>query len=334
MSNALQSELFASAPSLWPSADASAAQVQISVTDAGFSVTPRGPFSLREAALFGFGQRHADGFDGVMRLAFCGDGLTAQAAVAVTQAANGTVHGEISGLVGETTPERIARQVLRVLSLDRDARGFMTLGERDPVLRKLLAVAPGLRPPLFYSPYEAALWAVLSARRPFQTAQRLRQRLSEHAGACFAVAGKRLWAAPLPARLIELGVDGIAEAAGIELQRAERVYAVASAMLDDRLDAELLCGLDPDAARSRLRELPGIGQFYADLILVRATGVTDVLPLHEPRFLALVSALYGAGDGESIVARMSKLWSPWRTWVAVLVRAAGPRLLPKSHLAW
>ena len=34
------------------------------------TIDPRGPFSLREAALFGFGQRHEDRFDGTFRLGF------------------------------------------------------------------------------------------------------------------------------------------------------------------------------------------------------------------------------------------------------------------------
>ena len=42
-----------------------------------------------------------------------------------------------------------------------------------------------------------------------------------------------------------------------------------------------------------LRELPGIGPFYAALVQVRSTGVTDVLPTNEPRVLACAGELYG-----------------------------------------
>ena len=128
-----------------------------------------------------------------------------------------------------------------------------------------------------------------------------------------------------------LGVDGIRKVAGVDTRRAERVWAIAQAMLGDPLDAETLKQLDPDAARKRLRELPGIGPFYADLILVRATGSTDVLPLREPRLLALLAELYGERDGEAALARMGSGWSPWRTWVAVLIRAAGPRIQQLSR---
>lgn len=49
-------------------------------------------------------------------------------------------------------------QVAWVLSLDHDARGFAALAQADPILGPLFEAAPGLRPPLFYSVYEAAFW--------------------------------------------------------------------------------------------------------------------------------------------------------------------------------
>jgi len=46
-----------------------------------FTIDPCGEFSLREAALFGFGPRDERSFDGVMRLAFCVDGYRDQTGV-------------------------------------------------------------------------------------------------------------------------------------------------------------------------------------------------------------------------------------------------------------
>src|SRR5690242_6692120 len=58
-----------------PSAPAAAPRAHAaSIVGTRFVIEPLGPFSLREAALFGFGQRHEEAFDGCMRLAFCLDG--------------------------------------------------------------------------------------------------------------------------------------------------------------------------------------------------------------------------------------------------------------------
>ena len=295
-----------------------------------FTIEPLGPFSLEEAARFGFGQRHDSGFDGTMRLAFCVDGYQRQAGVSLTQAEDGSVHGTIAGPPATATDrDQVIAQVARVLSMDHDARGYQELGDRDPVIARLLAAAPGLRPPLFYSAYEAALWSVISMRRPSRTAARWRDRLSAAVGAPFDVAGTPMWSLPTPRSLSDLGVAGVAAAAGIESARAERVVGVAAAALAGRLDTTTLAGLPEDEARAGLRTIPGIGPFYADLIVVRATGATDVLPLNEPRLFGLMGELYGRPGPltPKEAEQVAEGWRPWRTWVGVLFRSAGPRIL-------
>src|SRR5205085_1133386 len=60
--------------------------------------------------------------------------------------------------------ERVIAQAARVVSLDHDGTGYAALGERDPVIGRLQRTSGYLRPVLFHSPYEAACWAVISAR--------------------------------------------------------------------------------------------------------------------------------------------------------------------------
>jgi DNA-3-methyladenine glycosylase II len=160
-----------------------------------FTIVPEGPFSLRESAEFGFGQRAGQGFTGEMRLAFCLDGYAHQVGVSVTQD-DGGVHGTVQG---EGDLDRIQGQVARVLSLDISATGFVDVGRRDAVIGRLQQAAPGLRPPLFYSPYEAAAWCVLSARRPARQMAEVRDRISTEHGAFFEFSGGgRLAAWPTP----------------------------------------------------------------------------------------------------------------------------------------
>lgn len=288
-----------------------------------FTIVPQGPFSLQEAAMFGFGQRHATRFDETMRLAFCvdGDGYGRQVGVAVTQDADGTVHGEV---VGATDLGTVQAQVARVLSLDHDAREFVKIGERDPVIAQLLEVAPGLRPPLFYSPYEAAVWSVLSARRPAQQMAQVRDRLGAQHGRMFEIAGERMAALPTPAQV--LGVESFA---GIPEVKLRRMHGIAAAAQRGELDVTRLRAMEPAEAMQGLQRLEGIGPFYSALIVIRATGHTDVLPENEPKALALAGQLYGLGHDASPaeMREIAERWRPFRTWATVLLRAAGPRIM-------
>lgn len=272
--------------------------------------------------MFGFGQRHATSFDGTMRMAFCVDGdcYRRRAAVAVRQAEDGTVHGEAQG---DADLDAVKTQTARVLSLDRDAREFVAIGERDLVMGRLLAAAPGLRPVLFYSPYEAAIWSVLSARRPAQQMAQVRERLSEEHGKVFEVAGASVTALPTPEQM--LAVDSFP---GIPEVKLRRMHGVAGAAERGDLDIERIRAMDPDEAMRELQTLDGIGPFYSALIVIRATGHADVLPENEPRALALAGRLYGLGHDATPeeMREIAELWRPFRTWGTVLLRAAGPRI--------
>jgi DNA-3-methyladenine glycosylase II len=67
---------------------------------------------------------------------------------------------------------------------------------------------------------------------------------------------------------------------------------------------------------------------YAMLILLRATGVTDVLTFDEPRLSGYVAHFYGTGADPASreeLERIAESWRPFRTWAAVLIRVAGDR---------
>jgi DNA-3-methyladenine glycosylase II len=187
--------------------------------------------------------------------------------------------------------------------------------------------APGLRPPLFYSPYEAAAWSILSARRPHRQASRVRAALSTAIGRRFDLAGTQLAAFPTPDALLKLGAFP-----GIDTERLDRLHGVARAAAAGRLEAARLFGLGPDEAAAEVRQIKGIGPVYASLIVIRAIGFTDVAPVHEPKTQHLLGELYGLGASATPeqFERLAESWRPWRTWASVYVRAVGPRVLTRG----
>ena len=203
-----------------------------------------GPFDLREIALMGFGHRDESGFDGVMRMAFCLDGdYERPVGVAARQQQDTLLIDVDSGAapLGSSELAAVRRQVARVVSLDHDGEAFSQLCLADPALAAVHARAPGFRPALFYSPYEAAIWSVISARRPRAQGITLRTRLAEQSGTAFEVAGERTLAVPTPSQL--LAVEAVP---GLPADRIPRLHAVAEAARAGRLDADRLRTLPPD----------------------------------------------------------------------------------------
>lgn len=286
----------------------------------------QGPYDLREVASMSFGHRDEREFDGVMRLAFCLDG-SYERPVGVELRQDGrdlelTIHREPPEFTAEEF-EAVALQVARVVSADADGQAFVEMCARDPVLSRVAEVAPGFRPALFYSPYEAAVWSIVSARRVRAQGMAARQRLAEQAGTTFDLAHLPTATVPTPSALLAL-----TEVPGIPRDRIPRLHAVAEAARWGQLSAERLRALPPEQAMAELQQLPGIGPFYASLIVLRACGHTDVLPLTEERSRAAVRELYGL-EGElsdEDYAAFAERWRPFRTWAAVALRALGPRL--------
>ncbi|MTD13045.1 DNA-3-methyladenine glycosylase 2 family protein [Nakamurella sp. YIM 132087] len=294
-----------------------------------FTLRPSGRYSLRESAEFGFGQREAERFDGVMRLAFCSDEHFRPVGVALTRPGDGDhadVHATAVG-PGRTLGvrvESVRAQVARILSLDGDVAAYEAIAERDPVIADLQRVAPGLLPPLFHSAYEAAMWAVLSARRPAKVAATVRQALSESLGTVLHVAGRPMAVLPSPRQILTVP----AAPRGIDAERWHRLQGVARAADEGRLDVHRLRQLGPEGAKAELLRIKGIGPFYSSLVVIRALGWTDVLPTEEPLLREAVGRLYHLGHAASVaeLEEIADAWRPMRTWASVLVRAAHHRL--------
>ncbi len=281
-------------------------------------IVVRGPYDLGEVALMGFGHRDETSFDGVMRLAFCLDGHEQQVGVEVRQA------GEKLSLVIHVDGDldTITRQVARVVSADADGVAWEAVCAADPVLARIHAVAPGFRPANFYSPYEAAFWSVISARRARAQGIALRRRIAEAHGRSFTLAGRVEAAIPTPTQLLSME-----SFPGLPADRLPRLHAIATAALEGQLDADRLRAMKPDAAMIDLQRLPGIGPFYSALIVIRAMGLTDVLSTQEDHTRETVRDQYGFDHAptNAELAQVADAWRPFRTWATVTLRALSAR---------
>jgi DNA-3-methyladenine glycosylase II len=268
---------------------------------------PRGPFSLAAAGRFlkDFPPADHTGVeaDGAMRLGFVRDDFSGVAKVTLRQARE---DGPVA--VEGDADDVVRRQLERILGLEHDGDAFVAVVDRDPALRELWERTGHLRQVSFPSPYEAACWSVIALRLRQPQAVQVRRRIEAALGD---------GAFPVPARLADLEtVEGLSDV------KAERLRAMAQAALDGRLDPYALRELPQDDAIERLRELPGLGPFYASLVLLRATGATDAFfPIERLRRAAARAYDLSEPPDEDAFAEMAERWRPFRSWACVLLRA-------------
>jgi 3-methyladenine DNA glycosylase/8-oxoguanine DNA glycosylase len=291
-----------------------------------------GPFDLGESIRFLQGFAPASREDeevepGVLRLAFPVGGSWKHAGAVVRQRSPGSVEVRVHA-PAEVAPDALV-QVRRILSLDVDGAGFAELGAADPVLRRLQESYPGLRPVLFHSPYEAACWAIIGHRIRMTQAARIKRQIAEENGQVVEVDGRRLISFPDPEALLAAEPHS-----GLPMAKAAQLNAIAAAAADGRLDAESLRAMSAAQAQAQLQRLPGIGPFFAQLILIRGVGHPDVFPGDEPRLHAEMRRAYHLdGAGGSRLEEIAEGWRPYRSWAALLLRIDRERRTGESRRA-
>jgi DNA-3-methyladenine glycosylase II len=191
------------------------------------------------------------------------------------------------------------------------------VGRRDPVVGGLQARWPGLRPVGFFSPYEAAAWALIGHRIRIVQAARIKERMAAELGQAVDVHGDVRHAFPAPARLATL--EGFP---GLFARKVENLRSLGEAAAVGRLDGDRLRALPREEALAELKRLPGIGDFSAELVLLRGAGDPDHLPSHEPRLCRGAALAYDLDEppDRAWLEERAEAWRPYRTWVVLLLR--------------
>ena len=270
---------------------------------------PRGPFSLSAAATFveGFPGTQAERPPEALRYAWAVDGDWRTVQVTVRQD-DQAVRAELAGRPAAPLARRAARDLEQMLCLDVDGSGFTALGEHDRVVRALQERFFGLRPVLFYTPYEAAAWTIISQRIRMTQAATIKARLGNELGEHGAF--------PAPARLAQLS----APQPGLTSRKVNQLRTIAAAAQDGALSRQQLRTMTYPGGLAHLEQLPGIGPFSAELILIRGVGHPDVLPDHDTRLDQAICSAYNTTD-DAAIRSITESWRPYRAWVALLLRA-------------
>jgi AraC family transcriptional regulator of adaptative response / DNA-3-methyladenine glycosylase II len=294
----------------------------------------RPPYDV-DAMLRFFGTRQVTGIERVMLepgnqsigktvAVPCGKTLYTGWLVARFDAAGNRVDLRLSDSLREVLPWVMAR-VRAMLDLDADPRAINSL------LQPGFPLGDGLRVPGTLDGFELAVRAVLGQQITVAAARTLTARLVQRFGEPIEtpIAGlNRLF--PSPAALAAATGDALGQL-GIVRQRQAAIQAIASAVAAQRLP--LHAGADVPATLAALKALPGIGDWTAQYIAMRALRWPDAFPAGD---IALQKAL-GVQDAKNPAKEAqaaSLAWQPWRSyaviraWAALPAAAAGRRVTP------
>lgn len=205
-----------------------------------------------------------------------------------------------------------ARRVIeRMLGVHVDLAGFYELATGEERLAELARRFLGMRPPRFASVFEALVNAVACQQLSLTVGIHLLDRLAAVYGPEVAVRGatpgfptaERL-AASEPSELRRLGFS---------LAKARTLILIAGRVASGTIDLDALEHADDEHATAALVDLPGIGRWSAEYVLLRGLGRIGILPGDDVGARNNLRRRFGlpASAGYDEVAALAKSWSPY-----------------------
>ena len=189
---------------------------------------------------------------------------------------------------------------------------------KDKMLKKSVTKNPGLRVPGAFDGFEVAMRAILGQQITVKAATTVGCRLAQAFGRKIQTPFPELMRlTPRSEHIAKASVGDIARL-GIISARARSIIALAQALNSGILQLE--AGAIPEVAIARLVALPGIGQWTAHYIAMRALRWPDAFPKED---VAMRNNLGGVSSKHA--EEMSQAWCPWRSYAVVHIWNLGRR---------
>ena len=181
----------------------------------------------------------------------------------------------------------------------------------DPVMAQLPVPArSGARLPGAMDGFELAVRVVLGQQVTVKAARTLVQRLVARFGEPIETPFPALTHVFPHAELLAAADPEVIGKLGLVRQRVKALQALATAVAAGEI--ELHAGAPLDATLDALRALPGIGEWTAQVIAMRALAWPDAWPATD---IGLMNAL-GSRDAKLITAQ-AEPWRPWRAYAVM-----------------
>jgi len=207
-----------------------------------------------------------------------------------------------SSLLGAVAPA-LAR-VKQMMDLSADPQ------EIAEALGPIAVRRPGLRVPGTFDGFEVAVRAILGQQISVKAASTIAGRFAAAFGSAIETPFEGVSLLfPRASDVAALDVERIA-ALGIIASRARTILALAQALV--RGDISLVPGADVATTLEMLRALPGVGEWTAQYIAMRAIAWPDAFPHSD---LGLKKALREQNPKRVLMA--GEAWRPWRAYAAM-----------------
>ena len=214
----------------------------------------------------------------------------------------------------------IVERVRRIFDLSADPSEITAQLGNDSLLSQRVAAMPGLRVPGCWDGFELAVRAILGQQVSVAAASTLAGRLVIAFGKKSNRGGTLTHLFPQAEILAQANLARI----GLPQARAETIRSLARAVLAGRINFESV--VDLEEFQTHLCAIPGIGNWTAQYIAMRALGDPDAFPAGDLGLLRATSL-----RSERELAQRAERWRPWRAYAAMYLWQGMQETRSKEH---
>ncbi len=207
---------------------------------------------------------------------------------------------------------RIVARIRRLFDLDADIAIVARHLGQDPWLERLVITRPGLRVPGAWDGFEMGVRAILGQQVTVGHARQL-------AGALITACGPAFPDPRFPGltRIFPTASEVLATDLSVlrmPTARKRTLLALAQTALDNPALFDACGTLEETVAR--LRAIPGIGEWTAQYIALRACREPDAFPASDLGLLRAVAQKDGSRPSPARLLEQAESWRPWRAYAA------------------
>ncbi len=197
-----------------------------------------------------------------------------------------------------------------LFDLDANPSVIESLISQDPRFKPWIARTPGLRVPGAIDGFELALRAILGQQITVRAATTIFTRFATKFGEAMTAPHPALrFLSPSAAHIAEARLQSLIDL-GLTSRRAQTIHLLARQVASGELCLEP--SVDLEKTLLALRQIPGIGDWTAQYIGMRAMRATDSFPASD---MAVLKALGSVRPQKA--ETLSQAWRPWRSYAVM-----------------
>lgn len=215
----------------------------------------------------------------------------------------------------------------RMISAEDDLAAFRAAMAGDAALLEVIDSMPGLKPLRTPDLWTTLIWALIDQQLSNAAGRAIRRRFAERFGPKIDVEGELVAVIPDPEKVRGTNYLELAEA-GLSKRKAMYAREIAEAVLEGQTDLDRIAALPAEEALQHLIDLRGVGMWTAEIAAIFGLGERDILPADDLGVRKAVGQIYQLPTlpAAAEVRRIGERWAGWRSYAAVYLWYAYPRL--------